>query len=125
MTTRLTAEQWSGIVSHLDEEVKIKVIAPNHSVLRGKIIQSQTAGSRKIEEAALTHSGGGNIAVGSDMMAVENFFQVIVEITDERLDQDRDALKIGMSAVLALPSNHETIASLVYRRSMRLLSHSV
>ena len=120
--TRLSAEQWSSVVSKLDEVVDVKMVGATGQTLHGKIVQYQTSGSRKIDELGLTHSGGGNIAVTQEMMAVENFFELIVEVdplTDPRLAQ---AVKLGMSAILSLPSNDQTLGSILYRRSMRVLN---
>lgn len=120
--TRLTAEQWSSIVPKLRKDVKVMLLGSTQKTLQGTIIQCQSSGTRKIDEAALTSSGGGNIAVSQDMLAGENFFEIVVQVDELDDPQFSRAVKLGMSAMLALPSMDQTLGSLLYRRSIRLLN---
>jgi hypothetical protein len=102
--------------------VGVTLVGNTRESLKGRIISGDIAGTKKIEEAALTHSGGGDIAVSSDMVATENFFDVIVEIDADSLKSLTRPIKVGMTSVVQLQSESETIGSLLLRRGVRLVN---
>ena len=118
----LTADQWSSIESVRDKPVGVTLVGNTRESLKGRIISGDIAGTKKIEEAALTHSGGGDIAVSSDMVATENFFDVIVEIDADSLKSLTRPIKVGMTSMVQLQSESETIGSLLLRRGARLVN---
>lgn len=119
---KLTAEQWSSIQSQKEKPVSIQLVGSMDHVLTGRIIKEASAGSKKIEEVALTHTGGGNIAVSGDMTASENFFDVIVEIDEASLKSIDQKLKIGMSSNLSFRSSPEPVAAALFRKGLRLIN---
>jgi putative peptide zinc metalloprotease protein len=120
--TMLTEEQWSSINTMLDQPISITPVGNTESLMRGKIISGAIAGTKKIEEAALTHMGGGNIAVSSDMVASENFFDVVIEIDSKSINELEHPLKVGMSSLVQFRSESETLGSLLVRRSLKLIN---
>jgi len=118
----LTADQWSSIESVRDKPVGITLVGNTRESLKGKIISGDIAGTKKIEEAALTHSGGGDIAVSPDMVATESFFNVIVEIDADSLKSLTHPIKVGMTSIVQLQSEPETLGSLLLRRGARLVN---
>jgi putative peptide zinc metalloprotease protein len=118
----LTADQWSSIESVRDKPVGITLVGNTRESLKGQIISGDIAGTKKIEEAALTHSGGGDIAVSPDMVATESFFNVIVEIDADSLKSLTHPIKVGMTSIVQLQSEPETLGSLLLRRGARLVN---
>ena len=118
----LTADQWSSIESVRDKSVGIKLVGNTKQSLTGRIVSGDIAGTKKIEEAALTHSGGGNIAVSQDMLATENFFDVVIEIDADSVDKLDRPIKVGMSSIVHLQSEPETVGSILMRRGVRLVN---
>jgi putative peptide zinc metalloprotease protein len=118
----LTADQWSGIESMKDKTVRIKLVGNTHQELQGKIVSGAIAGTNKITEPALTHTGGGNIAVSAEMVANENFFDVMVELDEDTVRSLDRPIKIGMSAIVQLQSESETLGKILVRRGLRLIN---
>jgi hypothetical protein len=56
------------------------------------------------------------------MVATENFFDVIVEIDADSLKSLTRPIKVGMTSVVQLQSESETIGSLLLRRGVRLVN---
>jgi len=120
--TMLTEDEWSSINSMREQPINVTLIGNTKSLLKGKIVSGNIAGTKKIEEAALTHMGGGNIAVSSDMVASENFFDVVIEIDANSIDKLEHPLKVGMSSLVQFRSESETIGTLLVRRSLKLIN---
>lgn len=120
--TMLTADQWSSIESVREKPVCITLIGNTGCTLTGRIISGDIAGTKKIDEQALTHTGGGNIAVSQDNIAGENFFDVIIQIDQESLESLRKRMKVGMSSMVTLRSERETLGSVLLRRAARLVN---
>ncbi|MCY2983381.1 MAG: hypothetical protein NTY15_07045 [Planctomycetota bacterium] len=118
----LTADQWSSIESVRDKPVGITLVGNTQQSLTGRIVSGDIAGTKKIEEAAMTHSGGGNIAVSQDMLATENFFDVVIEIDTDSVDKLTRPIKVGMSSIVHLQSEPETVGSILLRRGIRLIN---
>ena len=118
----LTADQWSSIESVRDKPVGITLVGNTQQSLTGRIVSGDIAGTKKIDEAALTHSGGGNIAVSQDMLATENFFDVVIEIDANSVDKLNRPIKVGMSSIVDLQSEPETVGSILLRRGIRLIN---
>ena len=118
----LTAEQWSSIESMKDRRVGITLVGNTKQQLQGKIISGAIGGTKKIEEAALTHSGGGTIAVSQAMEATENFFDVVIELDDESVRKLERPIQIGMSSIVQLQSEPETLGMIFIRRGARLVN---
>jgi putative peptide zinc metalloprotease protein len=119
---KLTADQWARIVSEISGTVRVKLVGVSGETFDGVVIQYQSSGSRQIEDAALTSSGGGSIAVSQEMMASENFFDIVVQVDSFSDERFANKVKVGMSAVLALPTSNQTAGEWLYRRSMRLVN---
>lgn len=118
----LTADQWTSVEAMKDKQVRITLVGATEHCLTGKIISGAIAGTKKIEEAALTHTGGGDIAVSPDMLANENFFDVVVEIDEDSVKPKVTPLKIGMSSMVQLQSTPETLGRILVRRALRLIN---
>jgi len=118
----LTADQWSSIESMKHLRVGITLVGNTKQRLRGKIVSGAIGGTKKIEEAALTHSGGGSIAVSPTMEATENFFDVVIEIEEESVRMLESPIKIGMSSIVQLHSEPETLGISLLRRGARLVN---
>ena len=118
----LTADQWSSIESMKDRRVGITLVGNTKQQLQGKIISGAIGGTKKIEEAALTHSGGGTIAVSQAMEATENFFDVVIELDDESVRKLERPIKIGMSSMVQLQTEPETLGMIFIRRGARLVN---
>lgn len=118
--TMLTADQWSSIESVRDQPVGITLIGNTRQTLQGRINSGDIAGTKKIEEPALAHSGGGNIAVSPDMIATENFFNVVIEIDIDSLETFASPIKVGMSSMIQFQSDAEPLGHLLVRRIARL-----
>lgn len=118
----LTADQWSSIESFRDKPVGITLVGYTQTRLKGRIVSGDIAGTKKIEEAALTHIGGGNIAVSQDMVANENLFDTVIEIDQESLKDLKRPIQVGMSSIVQLQSEPETLGVILWRRGIRLLN---
>jgi hypothetical protein len=119
---KLTAEQWTGIASEVTGTVKVKLVGVSGETFDGVIIQHRSSGSRQIDDAALTSNGGGTIAVTKEMMASENFFDLVVQVDAFSGSRFAGTAKVGMMAVLSVPTSKQTVGDWLYRRSMRLLN---
>jgi len=120
--TMLTADQWSSIDSMRDKPVVITLVGNTQQSLTGRIVSGAIAGTKKIDEAALTHTGGGDIAVSPDMVANENFFDAIIEIDADSVNQLNRPIQLGMSSMVQLQSESETIGKILWRRGVRLVN---
>ncbi len=120
--TMLTEDQWSSINSMREQPVSVTLIGNTKLLLKGRIVSGAIAGTKKIEEAALTHMGGGNIAVSSDMVASENFFDVVIEIDDQSIEKLEHPIKVGMSSLVQFKSESETLGTLLVRRGLKLVN---
>jgi len=118
---KLTADQWAGVASEVSGTVKVKLVGASGETLDGVIIQHKSSGSRQIDDAALTSGSGGTIAVTKEMMASENFFDLVVQV--DALSDKRFAgiTKVGMTAVLSVPTSRQTVGAWLYRRWMLLV----
>ena len=120
--TMLTEEQWSSINATRQQPIHVTLIGNTKLLLKGRIVSGAIAGTKKIEEAALTHMGGGNIAVSSDMVASENFYDVVIEIDSKSLDKLDHPIKVGMSSLVQFKSESETLGTLLVRRGLKLIN---
>jgi putative peptide zinc metalloprotease protein len=120
--TMLTADQWSSIESVREKPVCVTLLGDTGCTLTGRIISGDIAGTKKIEEQALTHAGGGDIAVSQDNVAGENFFDVIIQIDVDSMESLRKRMKVGMSSMVTLQSERETLGSILLRRAARLVN---
>ena len=118
----LTADQWSSIESVRHKPVSVTLVGNTHQSLKGQIVSGDIAGTKKIAEPALTHSGGGDIAVSSDMVATENYFDVMIELDEDSLKLLERPIKVGMSSIVQLQSEPETIGTILFRRGARLIN---
>jgi hypothetical protein len=66
--------------------------------------------------------GGGNIAVSSEMVATENFFDVVIEIDSKSIQELEHPIKVGMSSVVQFESEAETFGTLLVRRGLKLIN---
>ena len=105
-----------------DRRVGITLVGNTKQPLQGKFISGAIGGTKKIEEAALTHSGGATIAVSQAMEATENFFDVVIELDDESVRKLERPIKIGMSSMVQLQSEPETLGMILIRRGARLVN---
>jgi multidrug resistance efflux pump len=120
--TMLTEDQWSSINSKRHQPIHVTLIGNTKSLLKGRIVSGAIAGTKKIEETALTHMGGGNIAVSSEMVATENFFDVVIEIDSKSIQELEHPIKVGMSSVVQFESEAETFGTLLVRRGLKLIN---
>jgi hypothetical protein len=118
----LTADQWSSVESVRDKPVRITLVGDTQRLLTGRIISGDIAGTKKIDEPALTHSGGGNIAVSQDNVAGENFFDVVIQIDNDSLKELQRPIKVGMSSMVELQGERETFGNILLRRAARLVN---
>lgn len=92
-------------------------LAPR-TVLHGVIERISPAGNRRIHLPALTHIGGGDIAVSTETgEAMQPYFQVIVRLADTA----GHAIPHGATVWVRLPAQHEPIAMHLYRRITRFV----
>lgn len=114
----LTDEGLADSLPTVGGQVKVRLVGRPGQPFNGSIISVKAAGSRQVEDPALTHLAGGDITVSNEMVADKAFFEVTV-----RIDQpDALPLKRGMTAILDFGSRPTTIASVLWRRSQRLLN---
>ncbi|MFO1065112.1 MAG: hypothetical protein U0892_14700 [Pirellulales bacterium] len=116
--SHLTAEQWADITKHLDDPVYVRLNGAPGRAIPGRIVRASPIGRKKIEDAALTHLGGGDIAVSPEMTAGENFFEVLVELESEDIAMRP---QFGMTAVVNLHGEMHTVGHLLINRTMRLI----
>lgn len=86
--------------------------------LTGGILRVAAAGDRRVDDAALTHLGGGEIAVqGETMEAVEPFYEVTIA-----LDQPGVALRHGMTVQVKFAPRTDVLGMRIYRSALRFLN---
>lgn len=100
--------------------VEARTDAAPDRVITGHIIEIAPAGSRHIEETALTHFGGGEITVDPEQnLAAQPFFRITVLLDDA----GDNAVMHGMNAHVRFSAERATIATHAYRQILRFLDH--
>ena len=114
-----TAEGLSSSIPKVGDPVQIRFVGDARESYAGEIIHVAKAGSRTIDETALTHLGGGDIPVATETMeAAHPFFQITVGLKDS---DDLD-LRYGLTAWIQLPEDHAPIGLYLYRQGLNLLN---
>ncbi|MDZ4779289.1 MAG: hypothetical protein SGJ19_03450 [Planctomycetia bacterium] len=86
--------------------------------LHGRILRVAAAGDRRVDDVALTHLGGGEIAVQSATMeAVEPFYVVTIALDPSDFD-----LRHGLTAQVKFPPRTDALGMRIYRGALRFLN---
>ena len=114
----VTASAIADTMPKIGDEVRIRMVGMSTAELYGKIAQIAKSGSKIIDEAALTHIGGGEIPVSTEAEAQQPFFKVRVALQDS----DQLGLRHGMTAWVRFDGNHTSIGVYLYRQGLNLLN---
>ena len=114
----INSESLADALPRVGQAVVCRVHAFAGEVLAGTILKIAPSGNKRIQNAALTQVGGGDIAVdAASQQAWEEYFEITVV-----LDHDDDRLLHGMTADVMLGQHHETLAAFVHRRFLNFLN---
>lgn len=114
----LNADGYASAKPKAGEPVEARLAGETSQLLRGRILRVAAAGDRRVDDIALTHLGGGEIAVHGDTMeAVEPFYEVIIE-----LDAPVQSLRHGMTAQVKFPPHTATLGMRIYRGALRFVN---
>lgn len=117
--TLMTAEDLYAAAPQTGAEVDVCLVGHPEYTCHGRITRVARAGSRVIHDVSLAHSGGGSIPVNvGTMEASQAFFEVTIAI---RKDPESSPLN-GMTAMVRFHRQPVSIATILYRRSLHLLS---
>lgn len=117
--TLVTSEDLYAAAPQVGTEVDVCLIGYPDNTCAGRVIRVARAGSRVIHDASLAHSGGGSIPVNvSTMEASQVFFEVTIAIPNAT----QPSLRHGMTAMVRFHRQPVSIATILYRRSLHLLS---
>jgi putative peptide zinc metalloprotease protein len=110
----------STSVPQAGDRVEIRLVGHAGPVFHGTVTNLAKAGSRKIDDASLTHLGGGSIAVSEmTMEAKQAFFRITIAIDDP----DESVLRHGMTAMATFPGRRTSLGIHLYRRLLQFLNH--
>jgi len=113
-----TADALSHGVPAVGERVDIRLAGDAAHLFGGTVLRVARAGSRKIDCRALTHLGGGWIAVAKETMeAEEPFFQITMGIDPT----EADLLRPGMTGIVRFKRPHPSLAMHLFRRTLHFL----
>ncbi len=117
--TLITAEDLYAATPQVGTEVEVCSIGYPDNTCAGRVIRVARAGSRVIQDASLAYSGGGSIPVNVNTMeASQAFFEVAIAIPNA----SQPSLRHGMTAMVRFHRQPVSIATILYRRSLLLLS---
>ncbi len=116
-----SAEQLSDTMPAVGQPVAVQMLdKKGYRILNGRVIHVAPAGSRRIENEALTHTAGGNIAVHSERReAVQPFFEVVIAIDAESEAHFREEVQYGMRATIRIMEESRTLGHYAYRRILQ------
>ncbi len=101
------------------DQVEVRLVSQGGRSFSGRVIHLVPAGSKTIEDPALTHLGGGSIAVSaSTMEADQPFFEIVIVIDDP----DNSVLRPGMTAVAVFDGHRVPLGTHFYRRTLHFLN---
>lgn len=116
--TLLNADGYLAAQPARGQQVQAILMGAADTTLRGRVVRVAAAGDRVVGDVALTHLGGGEIAVqGGTMEAVEPLYVVTIE-----LDEPPDALRHGMTAQVKFPPRTDALGMRLYRGALRFLN---
>ncbi len=115
----VTAEHLSSTAPREGDTVSIRMIGQSKQLFRGKVLEVAKTGSKTIDQPALTHAGGGTIAVSTDNQEAEQpFFEISVMIDGV----DATQFKYGMTALVQFEADRTPVGAFLYRRGLRILN---
>ena len=112
----LTDEQITAARPRVGDRVRFRAASSPGTTLVGVVVRTGPLGDRRIDDSALTHSGGGEIVVDSVTgAAAQPYFEVTAELLG-----DVDAfVRSGMTGVIRLTGETEPIGRKLTRRIAR------
>ena len=112
----LTDEQITAARPCVGDRVRFRAASSPGTTLEGVVVRTGPLGDRRIDDSALTHSGGGEIVVDSVTgAAAQPYFEVTAELLG-----DVDAfVRSGMTGVIRLTGETEPIGRKLTRRIAR------
>lgn len=114
----LNEQQMAEADPQKGQEVLFRSVASPTQTFPGRVLTIQPAGSRLVEEVRLTHLGGGNIPVNPTTgMALEPFFELVVELTD----MGAVGLPHGSSGRAQMKAAVEPLGRFALRKLLRFL----
>ena len=117
--TMVSASGFSDSAPRRGDFVEIRFNGDANAILQGRVTQIAKAGTRTIEEAALTHLGGGSIPVTDDAHEAEQpFFEVTIGLDNSA----QASLRHGMTAWIRMSGQSTTIGVYLYRHGLNLLN---
>jgi biotin carboxyl carrier protein len=109
----------STSMPEVGDHVEIRLVGHASPVFHGTVTNLAKAGSRKIDEASLTHLGGGSITVSETTMeAKQPFFRITIAIDAT----DGSTLRHGMTALATFPGRRISLGIHLYRRVLQFLN---
>lgn len=114
-----TAEMFGRAAPTVGEPVEIRLAGGARRRIVGTVARVARAGSRRIEQPALTHLGGGAIPVAPQSLEAE---QPFFEITIDLKPPSHDLLRHGMTGTVRFQRPHVSLARRLYRRTLAFLN---
>jgi len=116
--TLLNADGYASAQPKVGQPVEARLSGASSELLQGSVLHVAVAGDRRVDDAALTHLGGGEIAVHADTMeAGESLYEVTIV-----LDAPASTLRHGMTAQVKFPPRTEALGVRIYHGALRFLN---
>jgi putative peptide zinc metalloprotease protein len=117
--TILSEEQIAATRPQPGDKVQFRAAAAVSRTIEGRIEKVSPAGSKTVRDLALTHLGGGDIAVDpSTHAAAEPYFEITINLQDAAVPE----LQYGMTGSVRLPAVAEPVGVTVTRRLVRFVN---
>jgi hypothetical protein len=114
----LNSEGYAAAHPAVGQPVTARLHSAGTLDVTGKILRVAAAGERRVEETALTHLGGGEIAVRPETMeAIEPFYEVTIALNSAHIP-----LQSGVTASVKFPPQTEALGMRIYRGALRFLN---
>jgi putative peptide zinc metalloprotease protein len=114
----LNADGYAAARPVAGQEVEARLSGPFSTPARGKILRVDAAGNRRVDDMALTHLGGGDIAVHAETHeAVEPFYEVTIAV-----DAPAEELRHGMTAQVRFAPRTSMLGVRIYQTALRFLN---
>lgn len=114
----LNADGYAAARPAVGQTVEARLSGPLTRLVRGTIVRVDAAGDRRIDDLALTHLGGGDIAVRADTLeAVEPFYEITIAVDALAAD-----FRHGMTAQVKFAPRTAPLGVRIYRTALRFLN---
>lgn len=120
LRTLLTEEETAASEPRVGDAVEFRPASQPECVIHGIVTRLTPSGSRSVQQPALTHLGGGDIAVTPDgQRAAQPYFELTIALPDANTAE----LRYGMTGRVSIVARREPIGIHLVRRVVRFLDN--